>query len=172
MTKEDYAKKAFQWAKALKLLDPSIELILCGKEGKDDWDYYVLKECVTNHTETLGNGGGTLIDMHSIHRYTSSNDHLENVTGKLRPDDTVRSFGGCQLIKSMLGPRAAERSIEITGAMIDFVHIENKIPPTVKKQKICFDEWNVWDPTRAIGSEGAEEKCVAGATNRHVQVSC
>lgn len=44
--------------------------------------------------------------------------------------------------------------------MIDLVHIINKIPPTVKKQKICFDEWNVWDPTRAIGSEGAEEKCV------------
>jgi alpha-N-arabinofuranosidase len=38
------------------------------------------------------------------------------------------------------------------------VHIENKIPPGVKKQKICFDEWNVWDPKRAIGSEGAEEK--------------
>ncbi|KAL2212069.1 alpha-N-arabinofuranosidase [Sarocladium strictum] len=136
MTKEDYAKKAFQWAKALKLLDPTIELILCGKEGKDGWDYHVLKECVTNHTETLGNGGGTLIDMHSIHRYTSSEDHFENVTG----------------------PRCAERSIEITAALIDMVHIENKIPPGVKKQKICFDEWNVWDPKRAIGSEGAEEK--------------
>jgi len=56
------------------------------------------------------------------------------------------------------GPRCAERSIEITAALIDMVHIENKIPPGVKKQKICFDEWNVWDPKRAIGSEGAEEK--------------
>lgn len=81
MTKEDYAKKALQWAKALKLLDPTIELILCGKEGKDGWDYHVLKECVINRGETLGSGGGTLIDMHSIHRYTSSEDHFENVTG-------------------------------------------------------------------------------------------
>ena len=46
MTKEDYAKKAYQWAKALKLCDPSIELILCGCEGKSEWDYHVLKECI------------------------------------------------------------------------------------------------------------------------------
>ena len=25
------------------------------------------------------------------------------------------------------------------------------------RQKICFDEWNVWDPVRAPGEEGAEE---------------
>jgi hypothetical protein len=29
-TSQDYAKKAFQWAKALRLLDPSIKLISCG----------------------------------------------------------------------------------------------------------------------------------------------
>ena len=31
------------------------------------------------------------------------------------------------------------------------------MPPTVPRQKICFDEWNVWDPVRAPGEEGAEE---------------
>lgn len=41
--------------------------------------------------------------------------------------------------------------------MIDLVHIENKIPPGVRKQKICFDEWNVWDSKRAPGRKGAEE---------------
>ena len=46
MTKEDYAKRAYQWAKALKLLDPSITLILCGATGFSSWDHYVLKECV------------------------------------------------------------------------------------------------------------------------------
>lgn len=30
MESQDYAKKAFQWAKALRLLDPSIKLISCG----------------------------------------------------------------------------------------------------------------------------------------------
>lgn len=32
------------------------------------------------------------------------------------------------------------------------------MPPTVRRQKICFDEWNVWDPVRAPGEQGAEEK--------------
>jgi alpha-L-arabinofuranosidase len=77
--KEHYAKKAHQWAKgksqlprvdtilrseisnhvtALKLLDPSITLILCGKNGHSDWDRYVLQESIQ------------WIDMHSIHMYT------------------------------------------------------------------------------------------------------
>jgi alpha-N-arabinofuranosidase len=43
--------------------------------------------------------------------------------------------------------------------MIDLAHIENKIPVGVRKQKICFDEWNVWTE-RAYGPNGAEEKLV------------
>lgn len=57
-----------------------------------------------------------------------------------------------------IAPRAAERCIEMTGALIDLVHAENKIPSHVRKQKICFDEWNVWDSARANGRDGAEEK--------------
>ncbi|KAF6800231.1 alpha-l-arabinofuranosidase [Colletotrichum sojae] len=136
MTKEDYAKQAYQWAKALKLLDPSIELILCGETGFSTWDTYVIKECITWSMHGLGGSTtASLIDMHSIHLYTASNDHLKNATA----------------------PRAAERAIEITGGLIDLARIENKVPPTCKRQKICFDEWNVWDPVRAPGEEGGEE---------------
>ncbi|PVH70634.1 glycoside hydrolase family 51 protein [Cadophora sp. DSE1049] len=134
MTKEDYAKKAYQWAKTLKLLDPSIELILCGQDGVSSWDHYVLKKCINYNQHALGDNG-CLIGMHSIHFYTTSEDHLMNVTA----------------------PRAAERAIQMTGAMIDLAHIENKIPVGVRKQKICFDEWNVWTE-RAYGPNGAEEK--------------
>ena len=74
--------------------------------------------------------------MHSIHLYTTSNSHLPNVTA----------------------PRAAERAIEITSALIDLVRVENKVPPNQKRPSICFDEWNVWDPKRAVGSKGAEER--------------
>jgi len=42
--------------------------------------------------------------------------------------------------------------------MIDVARIENKVSPSVPKPKICFDEWNVWDPVRAPGNKGAEEK--------------
>lgn len=137
MTKEDYAKKAYQWAKALKLLDPSITLILCGETGVSSWDYYVLKECVKFDPFSL-NGGTTasLIDMHSIHHYTASDHPLKNA----------------------VAPKSAERAIEICASLIDLARIENQVPPTVPRQTICFDEWNVWDPARASGDKGAEER--------------
>ena len=60
MTKEVYASTALQWAKALKLLDSSLLLILCGETGHSSWDHYVLKECIH------------YIDYHSIHIYTAA----------------------------------------------------------------------------------------------------
>lgn len=75
------------------------------------------------------------MDMHSIHIYTSGPNHLSNVTA----------------------PLSAERAIESAAALIDIARIENNIPPSVAKTKICFDEWNVWDPIRAPGEQGAEE---------------
>jgi alpha-L-arabinofuranosidase len=123
MTAEDYSKKAFQWAKALKLLDPSLCLILCGETGHSSWDHKVLNSCIQ------------YADMHSIHIYTSGKSHLSNVTA----------------------PLSAERAIETAAALIDIARIEKNIPPSVGKTKICFDEWNMWDPTRAPGEKGAEE---------------
>ncbi|KIW73272.1 hypothetical protein PV04_01404 [Phialophora macrospora] len=136
MTQEAYAERALQWAKALKLLDPSIQLILCGKEGATSWDHYTLKHCLQPAgLSDLGEQRMPLIDMHSIHLYTASDDHYENVTA----------------------PLAAERAIEVCSSLIDLAMVENKIPPTQKRPTICFDEWNVWLPTRAVGSKGAEE---------------
>lgn len=86
MTKEAYAEKAYQWAKALKLLDPSLVLILCGDRGYTSWDSYVIKECVRYDLHALGGSTtAALIDMHSIHIYTASEDHLKNVVGKCLP---------------------------------------------------------------------------------------
>ncbi|KAL1599130.1 hypothetical protein SLS59_006582 [Nothophoma quercina] len=137
MTKEDYAKKAWQWAKALKLLDPTITLILCGETGYSSWDYYVLNQCVKWSVHGLsGDTTKSFIDMHSIHIYTADNEHLPNATA----------------------PRAAERAIQMTSALIDLARIENKVPETVPRPTICFDEWNVWDPVRAPGEQGAEEQ--------------
>jgi alpha-N-arabinofuranosidase len=123
MTAEEYSKRAAQWAKALKLLDPTLCLILCGETGHSSWDHEVLKACIP------------FVDMHSIHIYTCSNEHIPNV----------------------VAPLSAERAIETAAALIDIARIENGIPATVSRTKICFDEWNVWDPVRAPGEQGAEE---------------
>jgi alpha-N-arabinofuranosidase len=132
-----YAALAYQWAKALKLLDPSITLILCGETGYSSWDHHVLTQCVKWDVHGLG-GDPTkrLIDMHSIHIYTADKDHVVNA----------------------VAPRSAERAIEMTMSLIDLARIENGVPPSVPRQTICFDEWNVWDPIRAPGEQGAEEK--------------
>ncbi|KAK9378059.1 glycoside hydrolase superfamily [Kockiozyma suomiensis] len=122
MTAEDYSKTAFQWAKALKLLDPSIKLVACGCNGFSEWDYTVTQALISQ------------IDYYSIHDYTSSSDYYKNVT--------------C--------PAAAERAIQITSKLIDLAKITQKVPN--RNVKICFDEWNVWDPDRAPGHLGAEEK--------------
>lgn len=74
--------------------------------------------------------------MHSIHIYTASAQHLHNVTA----------------------PLSAERAIQTAAALIDIARIENKVPSSKPPVKICFDEWNVWDPERAPGEKGAEEK--------------
>ncbi len=137
MTKEDYAKKAYQWAKALKLLDPSITLILCGESGQSQWDSYVLQECIKLDQHALGGSQtAALIDMHSIHSYTTSNE------------PTINAFA----------PLSAERSIQICAGLIDQARIVNNVPATIPRQTICFDEWNVWDPQRAVGEKGAEER--------------
>jgi len=70
MESQDYAKKAYQWAKALKLLDPSIELISCGETGYADWDDVILRKLAP------------VVDYHSIHLYTvSQGEHAVNVVG-------------------------------------------------------------------------------------------
>lgn len=69
----------------------------------------------------------------------------------------LRLQGGVQSL-TRIAPRSAERAIEITAGLIDLARIENKVPITVPRQTICFDEWNVWDPVRAPGEDGAEEK--------------
>lgn len=61
------------------------------------------------------------------------------------------------LTRGLSAPRSAERAIQITASLIDLARIENNVPPTIPRQKICFDEWNVWDPVRAPGEDGGEE---------------
>ena len=109
----DYGKKAYQWAKALKLLDPSITLIACGCNGFDTWDYEITQKLVSK------------VDMYSIHLYTYHTDYYKNVTA----------------------PAGAERAIQITAKLLDLARITQG--SYGNKVKICFDEWNVWDPIRS-----------------------
>ncbi|RVD88242.1 uncharacterized protein DFL_002434 [Arthrobotrys flagrans] len=131
MTKEDYAKKAHQWGKALKLLDPSIKLILCGENGTSDWDRYVLQNSIE------------YIDMHSIHIYTADPEHVPNVIAPLSAERAI------EVTASLID--LARINNRFTNPPTADTHI-------IHKPTICFDEWNVWMYTRAPGDQGAEER--------------
>jgi alpha-N-arabinofuranosidase len=67
MTAEDYVTKAREFAKVMKLTDPSIKLVACGKDGWSDWDRIVV------------DGLARYVDFHSIHIYTGSEHYYSNV---------------------------------------------------------------------------------------------
>ncbi|KAJ3801853.1 glycoside hydrolase family 51 protein [Lentinula aff. detonsa] len=95
MESQDYAKKAFQWAKALKLLDPSIQLISCGETGYADWDRVTLKKLVT------------VVDYHSIHIYTvSEGNHAVNVIGPAAAEKAL------EITKSLIDLAKIESGID------------------------------------------------------------
>ncbi|CAF9925470.1 MAG: hypothetical protein ALECFALPRED_003144 [Alectoria fallacina] len=79
MTPEQYAQQALSWAKALQLLDPSINFILGGSDGPEGtlWDSHVLHHClqpIADHFSPLPKT--LLIDMHSIHVYNIAEKHI------------------------------------------------------------------------------------------------
>jgi alpha-N-arabinofuranosidase len=107
MSAEEYVREATRWARALKYLDHDIQLVSCGKTGWNEWDRIVIE------------GMAHLVDYHSIHIYTGSEDYWTNV----------------------LQPHQAERAIRSAIGHIRHTAYRRKIanPP-----KIAYDEWNVW----------------------------
>ena len=113
---EEYVRTATRWARAIKMLDPQARLVSCGMNGWNDWDRVVI------------DGMAPLVDYHSLHIYTGSDDYWTNV----------------------LQPHQAERAIRCARALIERAAYVKKIaaPP-----RIAYDEWNVWyrEPRRRAG---------------------
>ncbi|GAC1360739.1 MAG: alpha-N-arabinofuranosidase [Ktedonobacteraceae bacterium] len=116
----DYVKRAREFAKVMKWTDPKIELVSCGENGWSNWDRIVIE------------GLAAVVDYHSIHIYTGSDDYYSNV----------------------LAPHQAERALRASQAMIDMARYNQKIEHPVS---VAYDEWNVWFRERAPES-GLEEK--------------
>ena len=85
LSAEEYVREATRWARAIRKLDPDAKLIACGETGWSDWDRVVI------------DGLAGLVDYHSVHLYTGSDDYWANV----------------------LQPHAAERAIATAGALLD-----------------------------------------------------
>jgi alpha-N-arabinofuranosidase len=107
MTAEEYVREATRWARAIRMLDPGARLVACGETGLTEWDRIVV------------DGLAGLVDYHSIHIYTGSDDYWTNV----------------------LQPHQAERAIGTTAALIDQAAYLQGLE---RKPAIAYDEWNVW----------------------------
>jgi alpha-N-arabinofuranosidase len=116
----DYATYAREAAKLMKWVDPSIKLISCGHDGVSEWDWTVL--------QTLA----PLVNYHSIHIYTGSNDYYTNV----------------------FLPHHAERCMRTVAGMIASVRYQQRIAHPIK---IAYDEWNVWTFDKATQDNGYEQ---------------
>jgi alpha-L-arabinofuranosidase len=113
MTAEEYVREATRWARAIRMIDPGAKLIGCGETGLTDWDAVVI------------DGLAGLVDYHSIHIYTGSDDYWTNV----------------------LQPHQAERAIRTTAALIDRAAYLRGLD---RKPAIAYDEWNVWYRTMTV----------------------
>jgi alpha-N-arabinofuranosidase len=114
----DYGKLASQTAKAMRQLDPSIELVVCGSSSAQmptfgSWEHTVLEHTYDD------------VDFISCHAYY---EELDGDTG---------SF--------LASAVNMDHFIESVVATADAVGAERK---STKKINISFDEWNVWYITR------------------------
>ncbi len=113
-TMEEYGRLAEETAKAMKLIDPSIELVSCGSSGLDmptfpEWEAKTLE-----HTYEY-------VDYVSMHQYYgNTNDDFEDF---LALSDNMDRF-----IRSVV-------------ATCDYVKAKKR---GKKDILISFDEWNVW----------------------------
>ncbi|MCJ1702489.1 MULTISPECIES: alpha-L-arabinofuranosidase C-terminal domain-containing protein [unclassified Rathayibacter] len=114
MNADDYGKLASRTAKALKIADPSLELVICGSSGSSmptfgEWERVVLEHAYDD------------VEYVSCHAYYQEYD------GDL----------GSFLASSV----EMEYFIATVAATVD--HVKHKLRKT-KDIKLSFDEWNVW----------------------------
>jgi alpha-L-arabinofuranosidase len=110
----EYARLANETAKAMKLLDPRVQLSLCGSSFKrmptfPEWDRTVLELCYDN------------VDFLSLHTYLRNfqKDRATYLAESIEMEDfIVLTLGICDLVKDRRMSR--------------------------KRVDISFDEWNVW----------------------------
>jgi alpha-N-arabinofuranosidase len=113
-TADEYGRLAAEVAKALKLFDPSLELVACGSSNSGmptfpQWEATVLDHCY----ETVD-----FISLHSY--YKNSNDDL--------PTFLAESLDMDGFIRTVI-------------STCDFIRAKKRSRKTVN---LSFDEWNVW----------------------------
>jgi alpha-N-arabinofuranosidase len=118
MNADEYGKLALQAANAMRLVDPSIELVACGSSGHQIPTFGYWESTVLEHTFDA-------VDYVSMHAYYQEYD------------DDRASF--------LASGAAMDRFIDDVVATVDAVAARKH---SRKRLRISFDEWNVWYQSR------------------------
>jgi alpha-L-arabinofuranosidase len=113
-TAEEYGRLAVETAKAMKLVDPSIELVACGSSSSGMPEFPQWEATILEHTYNS-------VDYVSLHQYFAN------------ADNDTPNF----LAKSL----ETDRFIRTVIATCDFVKAKKRSKKTIN---LSFDEWNVW----------------------------
>lgn len=113
-TMEEYGRLAAETAKAMKLIDNSIELVSCGSSSKTMPTFPEWEAVTLSHTYDY-------VDYVSMHQYYDN--HSKDSNDFLAKSDDMDEF-----IKTVI-------------ATCDYVQAKKR---GKKKINISFDEWNVW----------------------------
>jgi alpha-N-arabinofuranosidase len=117
-TATEYGRVAFEAAKMMKIIDPSIELAAVGSSGRNmptfgEWEREVLRHCYDQ------------VEFISLHTYL--NDYAKDTPAFLASSDLMDGF-----IDEVVG-------------ICDQIQAEKG---STKQVHLSFDEWNVWYRTR------------------------
>ncbi len=126
MDADEYGSLARQAANAMRLVDPSIELVACGSSGHDMPTFGYWESTVLEHTFEA-------VDYVSMHAYYQQHD------------DDRASF--------LASGAAMDRFIDDVVATVDAVAARKR---SRKRLRISFDEWNVWYQSRFAGTAATE----------------
>ena len=125
-TMEEYGRLAEETAKAMRLIDPTIELVSCGSSNRDmptfpDWEAVTL-----SHTYDY-------VDYISMHQYYGNRDDDSN--DYLAQSDDMDDF-----IRTII-------------ATCDYIKAKKR---SKKTMNLSFDEWNVWFHSNAADDDITE----------------
>lgn len=113
-TADEYGRRAAETARAMRMIDPGLELVACGSSGPDMPTFASWEAKVLEHTYDQ-------VDFVSAHLY-----HEEH-------DGDLASF-----LASSVG---MDRFIDDIVATCDYVRAKTR---STKRMSVSFDEWNVW----------------------------
>ncbi|MCP1110454.1 alpha-N-arabinofuranosidase [Lachnospiraceae bacterium PM6-15] len=125
-TMEEYGRLAYETAKAMKLIDPTIELVSCGSSAQDMPTFPKWESTTLEHTYDF-------VDYVSLHQYYGNRDEDSN-------DYLAQSNDMDDFIKTVI-------------ATCDYVKAKKRSKKTLN---LSFDEWNVWFHSNAADDDITE----------------